>query len=66
MTPEESDRMKWLCERIKEEKHPETFNSLIRELNDLLGAKHQRIHPQQKTNPKPTSRSGDIKPGTAS
>ena len=46
MTPEERDRMNWLCMRIAEEKDPETFDALVKELNDLLEVKHQRIHPE--------------------
>jgi hypothetical protein len=41
--------MTWLCQRIKQEKDPKTFDTLVRELNDLLEAKHHRIHPEHKT-----------------
>jgi hypothetical protein len=33
---------------IQEEKDPKTFDELVRELNDLLEAKHKRIHPEHK------------------
>lgn len=43
MTPEERERMNWLCIRIQEENNPATFDQLVRELNDLLEAKQERI-----------------------
>ena len=46
MTTEERERMNWLCNRIQEEKEPNKFDELVRELNDLLEAKHERIHPE--------------------
>jgi hypothetical protein len=51
MKPEERERMNWLCIRIQEEKDPKTFDQLVRELNDLLEVKHERIHPEHKTKP---------------
>jgi hypothetical protein len=50
MTPQERERMNWLCNHIQDEKDPEKFDELVHELNDLLEAKHQRIHPAHKTN----------------
>ena len=41
--------MNWLCLRIQEEKDPTTFDNLVRELNELLEAKHDRIHPEHST-----------------
>jgi hypothetical protein len=32
------------------EEDPETFDRLVRELNDLLEQKHERIHPDHKPN----------------
>lgn len=49
MNAEERKRMNWLCLRIQEEKDPNIFDELVRELNDLLEAKHERIHPEHKT-----------------
>lgn len=51
MTPKERERMNWLCNRIQDEKDPKVFDQLVRELSDLLEAKHERIHPEHKTNP---------------
>ena len=48
MTPEEREKMNALCERIAVEKVPEKFDELVRELNDLLEQKHERIHPEHK------------------
>lgn len=47
MTPEERERMEYLCKRIEIEKDPTTFDELVKELNDLIEVKHQRIHPEQ-------------------
>ena len=46
MTPEERERVNWLCLRIQEEKDPKTFDQLVRELNELLEQKHRRIRPE--------------------
>jgi hypothetical protein len=51
MTPEEQERMEYLCQRIAVEKDPQIFDQLVRELNDLLEVKHGRIHPEHKTKP---------------
>jgi hypothetical protein len=51
MTAEERERMLELCKRIAEEKDPEIFDTLVGELNNLLEAKHQRIHPEHKNKP---------------
>jgi len=48
MTPEERERMNWLCLRIQEEKDPIVFDDLVRELIKLTEAKHKRIHPEHK------------------
>ncbi len=46
MTPEEQERMQYLCQRIAIEKDPQIFDQLVTELNDLLEVKHGRIHPE--------------------
>jgi hypothetical protein len=51
MTPEERDKMNDLCTRIQSEKNPKTFDQLVRELNELLEIKHERIHPEHKIKP---------------
>jgi hypothetical protein len=48
MKPEERERMNLLGNRIQKENNPKTFDELVRELNDLLEAKHKRIHPEHK------------------
>ena len=53
MTPEEREKMNSLCTRIQTEKEPETFDKLVKELNDLIELKHERIHPGR--NPKASS-----------
>ena len=46
MTAEEREKMNELCTRIQTEKDPETFDHLVKELNDLIEIKHERIHPE--------------------
>lgn len=46
MTPEEREQMDRLCNRIQEEKDPEVFGQLVRELNGLFEVKHKRIRPK--------------------
>ena len=46
VTPEERERMTELCKQIQTERKPEIFDQLVRELNDLLEIKHERIHPE--------------------
>jgi len=48
MTPEEREKMNEICKRIQNEKNPEAFDKMVRELNDLLEIKHERIHPEHK------------------
>lgn len=48
MTPEERERFEWLCKKIQVEDDPEKFDAYVRELKELLDAKHERIHPQHK------------------
>jgi hypothetical protein len=52
MTPEERERMNYLCQRIQEEKDPKIFDELVRELDELMEAKHERIHPEHRTKPR--------------
>lgn len=48
MTPEERQRFEELCKKIQAEDDPERFDEYVRELKELLDAKHDRIHPQPK------------------
>jgi hypothetical protein len=49
MTPEEREDMYRLCKLIEKEQDPERFTALIKELNDLLERKEQRLeHRPQK------------------
>ena len=48
MTPDEREKMKSLCIRIQTEKNPTVFDELVKELNELIEVKHQRIHPEHK------------------
>ena len=43
MNAEERARMNWLCVRIQEEKDPRVFEDLVRQLNDLIEIKHERV-----------------------
>jgi hypothetical protein len=43
MTPEERERMHFLCDRIAKEKDHTEFSKLVQELNDLLESKEQRL-----------------------
>ena len=48
MTPDEREKMNELCKQIQTEKNPIVFDQLVRELNDLIEIKHERIHPEHK------------------
>ena len=48
MTREERERMYALCAQIVEEKDPDTFTALVKELNELLGRKEDRLVPTRK------------------
>jgi hypothetical protein len=50
MTSEERERMNELCKKIQTERDPQIFDKLVRELDDLIAVKHERIHPGHKTN----------------
>jgi hypothetical protein len=43
LTPNERERMDWLCRRIQEETDHAKFIALVRELNDLLEHKGRQI-----------------------
>jgi hypothetical protein len=43
VTPEEKDFMNKLCEQIADEKDPERFNNLVRQLDELFKLKAHRI-----------------------
>jgi len=43
MTPEEREQLDSLCRRIAIEKDPQTFDRLVKELEALLEAKHERL-----------------------
>ena len=43
MTPDERQRLDWLCTQIKDEKDHDKFIALIRELNKLLDNKGTRF-----------------------
>jgi hypothetical protein len=58
MTAEERERMDWLCSRIADERNPLVFHELLRELNELMEKKRQRIHPEH------TSKSSESKQPT--
>jgi hypothetical protein len=51
VTPEELERMNWLCNRIQEENEPEVFDKLVAELNNHIEAKHERINAEYTTKP---------------
>lgn len=44
MTPEQRERMDWLCRVIQVERDPEKFDKYVRELNALLEANLDRTH----------------------
>jgi hypothetical protein len=46
--PKERRKMDELCKRIQHEKDPHTFDQSVKELNDLIDVKYERIHPEQK------------------
>ena len=48
MNSEERTRLEWLVRQVQEEQDPIKFDLYVRELNDLLEQKHQRIHPEHK------------------
>ncbi|MGC2259588.1 MAG: hypothetical protein WA437_18770 [Candidatus Sulfotelmatobacter sp.] len=51
MTPEERERMMYLCQLIQEEQDHAKFMDLILELNDLLARKEHRLETKSKARP---------------
>ena len=47
MTPEERERLNWLCKRIQEEQDAKKCSNLIADLNELLEAKEHRLDQNQ-------------------
>jgi len=43
MTPEERERMNWLCKEIQMEQDPDRFSRLVLELDALLGEKQSAL-----------------------
>ncbi len=43
MTPEERERMNWLCSEIQKEKDHDKFSKLVLELDELFEKKEQRL-----------------------
>lgn len=43
MNPEEREQLNDLCKRIAIEKDPQRFDSLVKQLEGLLEAKHERL-----------------------
>jgi hypothetical protein len=46
MTPEERERMNWLCSKIQTETDPNTFGKLVRELDALLEKEEDPASPR--------------------
>jgi hypothetical protein len=51
MTPDERERMMYLCQRIQEEQDHAKFMELIMELNELLSRKEHRLEEKAKARP---------------
>jgi len=47
MTPEERDRMNWLCKQIADEQDPKKFSELVHELDQLFAKKEHRLESRQ-------------------
>lgn len=43
MTPEEKQRLDWLCKEIQIEKDQAKFNALVREMNEIISRKKFRL-----------------------
>jgi hypothetical protein len=54
MTPEEQERMHYLCEFIAKEQDQKKFVKLVQELNDLLDHETQRLDVPARTRPRTT------------
>lgn len=44
MTPEERELMNTLCREIQDEKDPKRFSELVRELDEVLARKDERLN----------------------
>ena len=51
MTPEEKERLDWLCKQIQVEQDQKKFSELCNELNELLEEKQNRLTEKQKNSP---------------
>ena len=51
MTNEERERMRWLSERLMDEKDREKFNELVKEILALLDRKETRLERSDKSKP---------------
>jgi hypothetical protein len=51
VTPEERERMMYLCERIQEEKDRTKFMELVKELLELMERKERRLKANEKEQP---------------
>ena len=47
MTPEERERMNWLCKEIQTEKDPDRFSKLVHEVDALFEEKERRFDLKQ-------------------
>lgn len=61
MSPEDQERLRWLCQRIQEEKDHDKFTALVIELNDLL-QRNETHFAADATKPKPAAGSGSSAP----
>lgn len=51
MTPEERERMMYLCQRIQEEQDRPKFMELVKELLELMERKESRLKANEKERP---------------
>jgi hypothetical protein len=65
MTPEEREHLDSLCKRIAIEKDPQRFDSLVKELEALLEAKHERLQSMMASGSLPATPKPDL-PATES
>ena len=63
MTPDERERMQFLCKQIAKEEDPEKFTKLVQELNDLLEHRVKRLErPARPLDSKSSTRSNQRPP----
>jgi len=48
LTPEERERIEWLCQQIQKEKDQNKFSDLVRQLNELLEKREDGSGPQKR------------------